>query len=138
MTGNEGAVRRRIAATAGAAVAVGLVLAFGDMGDRRDDDDACASVPPGGAGEVRVVATEFCFAPATIELAAERPVALVLENRGEAEHDFVVNDLGIRLGADAGGESRTTVSALPAGRYDAVCSIPGHERMGMRGTVVVR
>lgn len=137
MRGKGRTLRRRIAAAAGAVLGIGLILAFGGIGDRRGDE-ACADVPPGVAGEVRVVATEFCFAPAAIELAAERPVTLVLENRGEAAHDFVVNDLGIRLGADANGESRTAMSGVPAGEYEVVCSIPGHERMGMHGTMVVR
>lgn len=83
------------------------------------------------------MATEFAFEPPTIELPAGRPVTLVLENRGQAAHDLHVPALGIHLVAPPYRTARFAVTADRPGRYDALCTLPGHEQLGMRGAVVV-
>ena len=47
-------------------------------------------------------------------------------------HDFTVPALGIHVVANPG-ETRTVgLRGLPAGRYGAFCSVPGHAEAGMR------
>jgi uncharacterized cupredoxin-like copper-binding protein len=115
------------------------VLAWRGLGPSGHGGGAgCASAASmAGEDEVRIVADEFCFAPGDVALPRGRPVTLVLENRGKAAHDFAVPELGVRLVADPGGTARATVTVDQPGRYEAVCSFPGHERMGMTGTVTV-
>jgi uncharacterized cupredoxin-like copper-binding protein len=89
-------------------------------------------------GEVRVVAAVFCFDPAVIPLPVGRPIRLVLENRGGADHDLVVAKLDLHLAAGSGATESTTVRGDEPERYAAVCSLPGHEQLGMRAVVVVQ
>jgi heme/copper-type cytochrome/quinol oxidase subunit 2 len=61
----------------------------------------------------------------------------VLENCGQVAHDLHVPALGIRLVAPPNRTARVDVAADRPGRYDAVCTLPGHDQLGMRGAVVV-
>lgn len=97
---------------------------------------AGAAIP--GAGEVRVTATDFRFAPDEIELPANAAVNLRLENRGATLHDLTVPALGLHLVAPAGQTRTLGTRGLPAGRYPAFCSVPGHADLGMRAVLVVR
>lgn len=85
------------------------------------------SAGAGGGAEVRVVATDFAFAPATITLPMGHPAIFVLENRGGAAHDLKVPDLSIHLKVAPGKTARTNVTAAVAGEW-----------LGMTGTVVVK
>jgi len=98
---------------------------------------AATAIP--GANEVRVQAANFSFSPSEIRLHAGAEVNLTLSNPASTGvvHDLTVPALGIHVVANAG-ESRTVgLRGLPAGRYDAYCSIPGHADLGMRATVIV-
>jgi hypothetical protein len=57
--------------------------------------------------EVRIVSTEFGYAPAKVMVIAGRAMTLVLDNSaGETEHDLVVPAFGFRLQAKAGETAR--------------------------------
>jgi uncharacterized cupredoxin-like copper-binding protein len=96
-----------------------------------------ATSPTTASEEVRLVVKEWSFEPATLRLPAGRPVQLVLENRGQIEHDIDIPALGIHLAAPAGQTTRQTVMTVREGTYDFVCSIPGHKEAGMKGTAQV-
>jgi plastocyanin len=98
-----------------------------------------ASSPIPGASEVRVEALNFGFSPSEVHLPKNADVNLTFSVRAAngVAHDFTVPALGIHLVANPG-ETRTVgLRGLPAGRYDAFCSVPGHAEAGMRATVVV-
>ncbi|MGQ0444648.1 MAG: cupredoxin domain-containing protein [Beijerinckiaceae bacterium] len=88
--------------------------------------------------EVRIVSTEFNYAPATVRVAAGREFTLVLDNSGaETEHGIFVPGLGFRLEVKAGEIVRKkTVFAKP-GEYEFVCDMPGHQEAGMTGKLIV-
>jgi len=104
-----------------------------------------ASAPSSGAGpipgalEVRVQAANFSITPGEIRLPKEADVNLTLVNPVSTGmvHDLTVPRLGIRIVASAGETSTVGLRALPAGRYQAYCSFPGHADAGMRATVIV-
>ena len=98
-----------------------------------------ASSPIAGASEVRVEALNFGFFPSEVHLPKNADVNLTFSvpAANGVVHDFTVPALGIHVVANPG-ETRTVgLHGLPAGRYDAYCSVPGHAEAGMRATVVV-
>jgi heme/copper-type cytochrome/quinol oxidase subunit 2 len=98
-----------------------------------------ASAPIPGASEVRVEAFNFGFSPSEVHLPKNADVNLTFSvpAANGVVHDFTVPALGIHVVANPG-ETRTVgLRGLPAGRYDAFCSVPGHAEAGMRATVVV-
>jgi heme/copper-type cytochrome/quinol oxidase subunit 2 len=98
-----------------------------------------ASSPIPGASEVRVEALNFGFSPSEVHLPKNADVNLTFSvpAANGVAHDFTVPALGIHLVANPG-ETRTVgLHGLPAGRYDAFCSVPGHAEAGMHATVVV-
>jgi plastocyanin len=88
--------------------------------------------------EVRIVSTEFNYAPAKVWVMAGRAVTLVLDNSGaETEHGLFVPALGVRLEAWAGGIARKTFVFEKPGEYEFICDLPGHHEAGMKGTLIV-
>lgn len=98
-----------------------------------------AASPIPGATEVRVATFNFGFSPSEVHLPRGTDVNLTLSNPAASGvvHDLTIPALGIHVVASPG-EARTVgLRALPAGRYDAYCSVPGHADAGMRATVIV-
>jgi plastocyanin len=117
------------------AAAAALVLILGAAGGCGGQK---ASQPP---GSIKVTMSEFKFDPAAIS-AKPGKVTFFLVNAGSVGHDMVVlGPDGKRLaGSDLvqGGDSGVlTIDNLPAGSYRVICSQPGHEEAGMKGTLSV-
>ena len=87
-------------------------------------------VPTTPSDSVIVTATDSAFDPSVIRVPADVPVSLTLVNQGQLQHDVSIDALGLNLVAAAGKTSATTVT-LPAGTYEAYCSVPGHRDLGM-------
>lgn len=97
----------------------------------------------------RVDLSNFKFIPRQIELAANRPVTLVVSNRSGSGHDFNAPEFfaGSRIiaGAAPGGKiampgrSTRSITLVPrAGTYRLHCSRFLHSSFGMTGAIVVR
>src|SRR5690242_17319156 len=52
--------------------------------------------------EVHLTVKEWSFQPATLQLPVGKPVTLVLDNKGQLDHDVTVPSLGVNLKAAAG------------------------------------
>lgn len=98
--------------------------------------------PVGEGGELVVEAFEFGFeiVEGTV---AEGSIEISLTNRGEAEHDFVideafgeVNQVPAEDYAPPGGTETETLE-LFAGEYTYYCSVPGHAAAGMEGVIEI-
>ncbi len=101
-------------------------------------EEILASVNDTKPAEVRIVATEFKYAPAKVRVAAGRAVMLVLDNSGaETEHGLFVPALGFRLQAKGGEIARKSSVFEKPGEYEFICDLPGHRDAGMTGTLVV-
>jgi uncharacterized cupredoxin-like copper-binding protein len=102
-------------------------------------EEAAPSLPPPkpGAKIVRVAGEDFSFAPDTIRLRAGHAVDIAFQNRGQSPHTFSVQALGFELKADPGQSSSGELGKLKPGRYEFICSIPGHAQLGMKGTLIV-
>lgn len=123
-----------------AVVALGVLLlaacTSGGEATGGGSGDRAASVPP---TMVQVTLSDFAIAPATIAVPAGRAVTFRAENSGETPHSF-----GVVLGSetlespmiDPGGAGELTVPSFETGTYDALCTVPGHDGLGMVATVV--
>lgn len=107
------------------------MMGFGTSGP------ALSAIP--NAPEVRVQPANFSFTPNEVHLPKNADVNLTFTNpAGTAVvHDFTVPALGIHIVANPGETKTVGLRSLAAGRYDALCSVPGHADSGMRAIVVV-
>ena len=89
---------------------------------------------------VTIDAEDIYFKPNLITLPADTPVTVVFTNKGQAVHNFSLNDhnnsglenLNIDVTVNPG-ETKTFTINAPAGDYYFYCDQPGHEQAGMRG-----
>lgn len=91
-----------------------------------------------GAIEVKIQALNFRFDPSEIRLPKDTSANITLTNTTSVLHDLTIPALGVQLVAPAGATRTLGLSSIPAGRYVAYCSVPGHADAGMRATVLVQ
>ena len=88
--------------------------------------------------------SEYAFLPATIEVAAGERVRLVVRNVGRLEHDFVAGERGRALGLSASHLAPGTTASqdwtapTEPSELRIVCSVLGHEPLGMVARLIVR
>lgn len=143
-------VRRTFAASFGLVLTVSLILtACGDNGHfsrpigperhhmgggmhRRAESTPVTD----GARRIEVIATNFDFDPEEIFVTAGEDVAIVLTSR-DLLHDFTIDDIEIHVTADRGETAVGGFRADRPGEYVFYCTIAGHRRAGMEGTLIV-
>jgi len=100
----------------------------------------------GGGGEqaaaapasVAVTLSDFKIEPANIQVPTDQPVTFAITNAGQSPHTFaVVVDAQTKDSGEIapGGTGSLALDPLAAGSYDALCSVPGHDKLGMTATV---
>jgi plastocyanin len=111
---------------------------LGMMGGSRTDPGYAASVEPAfpDAADLTVILGDFTFGPSDITVQTGQ-VNLMLDNEGAAVHDLTVPELGITILVSPGESVATGLEFDAPGRYDTLCSIPGHATLGMIGSLVV-
>jgi plastocyanin len=88
-----------------------------------------------GALPVRMQATRFV--PERLEASAGRPVRVLVSNGDPGTHSFTIAALDTDLNVSPGSERLVELADVPAGEYQYVCKLFGHEGT-MKGTLVVR
>lgn len=103
---------------------------------------APSSVAGSSAGATQatpIIVKDFSLDPNT--LAVRGTVSLAVTNAGPTVHNVTIRDAsGKVLAATADlkpGETATLTVDLPAGTYTMFCSLPGHESLGVKGTLTV-
>jgi plastocyanin len=130
------AISRSLKPTKVAMAAIAMLSAAGAQAEEIAAPGPLNETKP---AEVRIVSTEFGYAPANVMVIAGRAVTLVLDNSGaETEHDLVVSAFGFRLQARAGETARKSTVFEKPGEYEYSCDLPGHRDAGMKGTLIVR
>ena len=111
---------------------------------------ACSSAEStgGGGGEraagkptsIDVVLSDFAIEPAMIHAAAGAAISFSIINDGAAAHTFAVvtstNTYETET-IEAGAQATLEVPALDAGTYEVRCTVPGHDQLGMVGTLML-
>jgi uncharacterized cupredoxin-like copper-binding protein len=88
--------------------------------------------------------TEYAFLPNTIEVTAAQRVRITVRNTGRTEHDFAPDQRGVALGLShlhlAPGATQSFDWTPPADPTEVriICTITGHEGLGMIARLVVR
>jgi uncharacterized cupredoxin-like copper-binding protein len=80
---------------------------------------------------------EMLFDPGRIPIRPDTDVLILLENRGETQHNFTVVDTDISVDVEPGATAELVIN-LPAGKYRVICDVPGHKQAGMTAQLVVR
>ena len=109
---------------------------------------ACAptAAPAAGAAlppeQITVTGTDdFRFNPSTVTVQAGQPLEVTFQNGGEILHDFTVQQglaKPVVITEDGGKSGTATVTYDKPGTYKFLCSQPGHDQLGMHGTITVQ
>jgi nitrite reductase (NO-forming) len=91
----------------------------------------------GAAADLEVVASEFKYAPAALQLPGPGELTVTLVNTGAVEHDLTIEGVRGKAYARAGERAAATFKLAKNGTYAVFCSLPGHKEAGMAGTLVV-
>jgi plastocyanin len=102
-------------------------------------DEGAPASPVAGVAPLSVTTREWRFEPASLHLEAGQAITLSVTNTGGQLHTFTVPQLGLDTGPLAPGATGQLAVSGPAdhGRYEVLCTFPGHAEAGMVGTLVV-
>lgn len=95
---------------------------------------------PAVADAVPVGVKDFSLDPGDLTISGST-VSMAVTNAGPTVHNVTIRDdsgaivMGTRDLRE--GESETISAAVPAGTYVMFCSLPGHESLGLKGTLTV-
>ena len=113
-----------------------LLAACGTSGG----DDAASAAPAASVDPTEIIVRDMTIDPGALSVSAGE-VALAVTNEGPTPHNVRIRDaegeilFGTRdLRRD---ESETTTGTLEPGEYTMFCSLPGHESLGVVGTLTV-
>lgn len=108
-----------------------------DTGDNGDTDNGDADNGEADSGDHALSATDNAFD--TDAITAKPGDTITLTNDGFAQHDLVVDELGLDTGLLNGGDNVTITIPEDAepGEYEFYCSVPGHRESGMVGTLTI-
>ena len=97
------------------------------------------SASSAAAESTNVVVKDFTLDPR--ETTVKGAVSLAVTNEGPTIHNIAIRDAaGAVVGTTKDlnvGESETLTVEIPAGTYTLFCSLPGHESLGIKGTLTV-
>jgi uncharacterized cupredoxin-like copper-binding protein len=129
---------------------VSLIVGGGTMGCGGDDTTGVSPPPPVADAAVSdtgsvlqtitITETEYHLEPSAVTLNAPGLYMFHVENRGTIVHSFSIRDgvsntLVNNLNPNDNGD---LMVSLQAGMYTMFCPIPGHEQLGMVGTIMVK
>ncbi len=97
------------------------------------------SASSAAAESTSVVVKDFTLDPK--DITSKGAVSLAVTNEGPTIHNIAIRDAaGTVVGTTKDlnvGESETLTVEIPAGTYTLFCSLPGHESLGIKGTLTV-
>jgi len=89
-----------------------------------------------GARVIAVTGDEFAFSPSEISIAAGEDVTIAL-TANDIAHDFYVKGIGHIVHAKANKTAKGGLRIKKAGTYEFWCTVQGHKKAGMTGTLTV-
>jgi uncharacterized cupredoxin-like copper-binding protein len=104
------------------------------LGDGFQDDGA----ENGDSTTIHVLVKDFSISLESSQTKAGR-ITFVVQNNGSMHHDFAVRGDGVERKSPMiePGESTTLTVDLEPRTYTYVCTIPGHDQLGMSGVLTV-
>ena len=136
-------------------IIIGLIIALAIIGggfflfsrqgeapsDGKPTDSTKPSIPAElfSGKEVSITATDNKFTPNAFEITSGEKVRITFNNNGLMLHNLTINELGLATTNIAPGDSTTLEFTAPAaGDYTFICSVIGHEQLGLKGTMTVK
>jgi plastocyanin len=92
----------------------------------------------GNSTTINVAVEDFSFSLDASQAEAGT-ITFAVQNNGSMHHDFAIRGNGVEEKTpmiNSGGSATLTVDLEP-GTYTYVCTVPGHEQLGMSGTFTV-
>jgi len=88
--------------------------------------------------DVNISLSEWKLQPSRARVPAGQ-IRFLSEDTGATKHAFRIVGQGMDVSTDdfGPGDSRSISMVLPAGKYQLICPIPGHEQQGMTATLTV-
>lgn len=116
-----------------------LVLALAGCGGSAAGSAARASASAPLPAGTAITVKDFTLDPKDVRITGG--VSLAVTNAGPTIHNIAIRDAaGVVVGTTRDlktGESETIAPPLAAGTYTLFCSLPGHESLGIKGTLTV-
>jgi uncharacterized cupredoxin-like copper-binding protein len=106
-------------------------------GEEDGDDHEMGAESFEDAETITIIATEFGYEPASIELHAGEPVNIMLVNEGLIEHDLQIVALDFHVHALPGETAMAGFIPEESGTFEFACLIAGHLEAGMVGELNV-
>jgi plastocyanin/mono/diheme cytochrome c family protein len=107
--------------------------------DESGGDTTGAATPvAGGAAPVAEIDASDTNQWSVTEVTAKPGDTIAVNNPGVLEHDFTVDEWGIKDPLAGGASTTITIPAdATPGTYTFYCSVPGHREQGMEGTITI-
>lgn len=86
--------------------------------------------------EVTIELSAFRFIPNFITVQEGLPITLILVSK-DLRHTFTVPELDIDVSVSAGETKEITITPDKTGEFKLLCTIIGHDALGMNGQVIV-
>ncbi len=131
----------RLAVSACLCAILGAGCGGGDNEAPSRSEEEPQPVSVAAAGTVRIVAREYSFEPAEIEVEGPGRLTLTLKNAGALAHNAKLFRGDREIGGSPtfpGGRTESGRVRLESGSYEMVCTVGDHAARGMVGIVTVR
>jgi plastocyanin len=128
-----------------ALVALVAALGSGCGGDDDNDNEAATTntttqpAESGGGAAKTVSMKEYEFDPS--DVTADKGSTVTVENKGNIAHNLTVEKRSKKVAGTStflGGKSEKLTVDVAPGKYTMLCTVPGHEQLGMKGTFTVK
>ncbi|GAC1317367.1 MAG: hypothetical protein NVSMB2_10990 [Chloroflexota bacterium] len=125
-----------------ATIATAAILACSPTTSQRSTADSSAAGANATAQTLTVQGTDSLkFEPSTLTVKAGQPVTLTFSNTGQTLHDWSLAQGAaqpVKIAAAGGQSASGTFTIDRPGTYTFICSVPGHEAAGMKGTLTAQ
>ena len=122
--------------------ATALLIACSPPSSARSAAGAEGAAASSAAQAVTVQGTDALkFEPATLTVKTGQPVTLTFSNSGQTIHDWSLAQGAaqpVKISAAGGQSASGTFTIDRPGTYTFICSQPGHEAGGMKGTLTAQ
>ena len=119
-----------------------VLVACSPAGSPRPAAGAQGAAASAAAQSVSLQGTDALkFEPSTLTVKAGQPVTLTFANSGQTLHDWSLDQGAgqpVKISAAGGQSASGTFTIDRPGTYTFICSQPGHEAAGMKGTLTAQ
>lgn len=90
------------------------------------------------AGQVAVTLKEYAITPFAVTMSKGQATSITVKNEGTIAHSYVSTEIGLDIQVPAGQTKTASFTPTQAGTFEVHCAQPGHQDLGMHGTITVQ